>query len=64
LGSKVCRSSTFQIAGDDQNDGVTRATPVLSWKRLKELCKGGQAIFLLEGEPTLVRLKQEIDQKK
>ena len=48
--------------GDDNNYGLTKLTPICSWKRLKALAKGHRAIFLMEGEATLMRLKQEMDQ--
>ena len=38
--------------GDDKNNGLTSETPVLSWKRLQVLCKGNQAMFLMEGKGT------------
>ena len=38
--------------GEDKNNGLTSETPVLSWKRLQVLCKGNQAMFLMEGKGT------------
>ena len=34
----------------------------LSWKRLQVLCKGNQAMFLMEGKATLTRLRYELDE--
>jgi hypothetical protein len=48
--------------GDDKNKGLTSETPVLSWKRLQVLCKGNQAMFLMEGKATLTRLRYELDE--
>jgi hypothetical protein len=48
--------------GDDNNFGLTKLTPIRSWKRCKRLCRGKRAIFLMEGEATLMRMKDEIDQ--
>jgi hypothetical protein len=48
--------------GDDNNFGLTKLTPIRSWKRCKVLCRGKRAIFLMEGEATLMRRKDEIDQ--
>jgi hypothetical protein len=48
--------------GDDKNDGLTPETPVHSWRRLMTLCKGNQAMHLMEGDFTLLRLKTEIDE--
>ena len=48
--------------GDDKNDGLTPETPVHSWRRLMTLCKGNQAMHLMEGDFTLLRLKAEIDE--
>jgi hypothetical protein len=31
--------------GDDSNDGLTLQTPIRSWWRLMQLCKGNQAMF-------------------
>jgi hypothetical protein len=39
--------------GDDINFGLTKLTPIRSWKRCKRLCRGRRAIFLMEGEATL-----------
>jgi hypothetical protein len=47
--------------GDDHNYGLTKLTPIRSWQRCKVLCRGKRAIFLMEGESTLVRIKNEID---
>jgi hypothetical protein len=46
--------------GDDQNDGLSRQTPVFSWERLCSLCTGDHEMFLLEGADTLTRLGHEI----
>jgi hypothetical protein len=48
--------------GDDINFGLTKLTPIRSWKRCKRLCRGRRAIFLMEGEATLMRIKDEINQ--
>src|SRR5262245_56098762 len=48
--------------GDDNNYGLTKMTPIRSWKRCKLVCRGKRAIFLMEGEATLMRMKDEIDQ--
>ncbi len=48
--------------GEDKNNGLTSETPVLSWKRLQVLCKGNQAMFLMEGKATLTRLRYELDE--
>jgi hypothetical protein len=50
--------------GDDANDGLTLQTPVHSWKRVMQLCRGNQAIFLVEGNETFVRLKEESNEKR
>jgi len=60
-GARLCRQSTFQTKGEDKNNGLTSETPVLSWKRLQVLCKGNQAMFLMEGKATLTRLRYELD---
>jgi hypothetical protein len=49
-------------SGNDENDGRTRQTPVRSWKRVKDLRKGNNEMFLMEGDSTLMRLKKEIDE--
>jgi hypothetical protein len=49
-------------SGNDENDGLTRQTPVRSWKRVKGLRKGNNEMFLMEGDSTLMRLKKEIDE--
>ena len=36
--------------GDDINFGLTKLTPIRSWKRCERLCRGRRAIFLMEGE--------------
>jgi hypothetical protein len=48
--------------GDDNNYGLTKLTPIRSWKRCRTLCRGKRAIFLMEGEATLMRIKQEIEE--
>ena len=48
-------------SGNDANDGLTRQTPVRSWKRVEGLRKGNNEMFLMEGDSTLMRLKKEID---
>jgi hypothetical protein len=48
--------------GDDINFGLTKLTPIRSWKRCKRLCRGRRAIFLMEGEATLMRIKDEINE--
>src|SRR5262245_38546373 len=48
--------------GDDNNYGLTKMTPIRSWKRCKLVRRGKRAIFLMEGEATLMRMKDEIDQ--
>jgi hypothetical protein len=48
--------------GDDSNYGLTKLTPIRSWNRCKVLCRGFRAIFLMEGEATLMRLHREINQ--
>jgi hypothetical protein len=48
--------------GNDENDGLTRQTPVRSWKRVKALCKGNNEMFLMEGDTTLMRLKKQMDE--
>ena len=48
--------------GDDNNFGLTKLTPIRSWKRYKLLCRGKRAIFLMEGETRLMRIKDEINQ--
>jgi hypothetical protein len=47
--------------GDDSNYGLTKLTAIRSWQRCKVLCRGKRAIFLMEGEATLMRIKDEID---
>jgi hypothetical protein len=46
--------------GDDENDGLTRDTPIRSWWRVQTLSKGDTEMHL-EGDFTLLRLKAEID---
>jgi hypothetical protein len=48
--------------GNDSNYGLTKLTPIRSWNRCKTLCRGSRAIFLMEGEATLMRLHKEINQ--
>jgi hypothetical protein len=50
--------------GDDKNFGLTKLTPIRSWKRCKALCRRRRALFLMEGEATLMRLKEEIDRSE
>jgi hypothetical protein len=48
-------------SGNDENDGLTRQTPVRSWKRVTGL-RNNNEMFLMEGDSTLMRLKKEIDE--
>jgi hypothetical protein len=50
--------------GDDENDGLTIATPVRSWKRVMQLCEGNNEMVMMEGSRTIERLKAEIDRAK
>jgi hypothetical protein len=34
--------------GDDNNDGLTRETPVYSWERAAKLCDGNSEINVME----------------
>jgi hypothetical protein len=66
-GASMDRSPAMQTIyvsnkGDDKNKGLTSETPVLSWKRLQVLCKGNQAMFLMEGKATLTRLRYKLDE--
>jgi hypothetical protein len=51
-------------AGNDSNYGLTKLTPIRSWNRCRAICRGSRAIFLMEGEATLMRLHKEINQAK
>lgn len=50
--------------GDDKNDGLTLGTPVRSKRRLLALCKGNNAMHLMEGDATFARLMTEKDESK
>jgi hypothetical protein len=47
--------------GDDENDGLSRETPVKSRKRTLTLCDGDTEMYMMEGAYTLNRLIEDIE---
>jgi hypothetical protein len=47
--------------GDDKNSGLTRETPVRSWKRAVKLAGGNGEMHLMEGDATMQKLIREIN---
>jgi hypothetical protein len=49
---------------EDTNDGLSRQTPIFSWKRAKALAGGNSEMHLMEGPATFERLTAKIQSEE